>query len=273
MEIFHRLVVWLNRPAAEQGALALAMDWAGRLALPICAVIGRDQVPGQPHVDFETVLARGCGYRGISWTVSAYEGPLTAAIGRLVEPADLVVLGSGFAANDRKRLLRFGHGDLPAVLVTPDQWHPWSRALVLDEDHGSQESFLPIAVELCRRLQVQPVILTVARSTRRATLRQTAAKALLAESGLGCDFDVLVGAETRAAVANVARWRRCKGIVVERRAAPPWWRWWQSPTAERLMNLTDSFNLLALPGRGSLNVALALSHTPAAPREPFPLPC
>jgi hypothetical protein len=134
-----------------------------------------------------------------------------------------------------------------------------ARVLILHEDQPHQEGFLASAIALCTRFQARPIILTVARSERRALLRQHFLQEVLADSATECDFDMLVGAEVRLAVTQVARWRRCHLIMVERHAAPPWWRWWQSDTAEKLLGLGNDFSYLALPGSN----VLVTCHEPA----------
>jgi hypothetical protein len=82
---------------------------------------------------------------------------------------------------------------------------------------------------------------------------------------VNCDYDMMIGAEIRTAVAQVARWRRCQAIFIERQAAVPWWRWWQSDRVEKLLGLGDTFSFLAFPGVGVPDVP---AETPPASSTP-----
>jgi hypothetical protein len=283
MAIFHRVVVWLDQLAPERGAFAQALDWASSLQLSLHGVVDSTLEPGANHGDFVPPghgnsdllggCARACARRGVAWTASRHEGPMAAAVGQVVLPGDLLVLGASLPAEQKKQVLRKGfHGAEPAILVCPDDGQPWSRVLVLAEDDPPQEWFLAAAVDLCRCLRARPVILTIARSTRAARRRQDAVMDLVAGAGLSCDFDIVVGADVQAAVSHMARWRRCQGIILGRKAAPPWWRWWGCPTPDKIIGLTDSFSLLALPGAGLPAPSLTASGTPPAARETLPLP-
>jgi hypothetical protein len=173
---------------------------------------------------------------------------------------------------EKRHLFRHGLRNVDAaVLVCPDHWTELSRVLVLHEDRPHQESFLASALDLCRHFQARPIILTVARSERRASLRQHFLQEVLADSGTECEFDMMVGGEVRLAVARIARWRRCPLVMMERQTAPPWWRWWQGGTAEDLLGLPNGFAFLALPGINVLVNAPAAGGKRLAAKEPFPI--
>jgi hypothetical protein len=210
--------------------------------------------------------AAACGQRGVPWETGSLEDPL-------FEPGTLLMLGSALPEAQRKVFLSQKLRDSGvAVLLCPDIARPCTRVLLLNDDSASQEGFLAAGVALCRELGARPVVLTVARSERLARQRQQAAQEALAGSGLGCDFDLIIGAEIRAAVGQVARWRRCQAIVVERRSAPPWWRWWRGGTADKLMGLADIFALLIIPGAGMLDSTPNPRRAPPASREVIPTP-
>jgi hypothetical protein len=221
---------------------------------------------GAQRPGFVGACAQACARRGISWDLVTYEG-LAAGTEDLLSPVDLVVLGPNMPPGERKRILRYGlPGVTPAVHVCPAHWAPWGRALLLDEENRQPEGFLTLALELCLRLGLRPVILTVGPSERLAQLRQQTWRDRLTGSKLDCDFDLLVGGELRLAVSQVARWRRCQVIMMERPSVPPWWRWWrQAGTAEGIMGPEADVSFLALPATGLwASSSLGLSSAAAA---------
>ncbi len=123
-----------------------------------------------------------------------------------------------------------------------------SRALVVDQGDPDGQSFLTAAVALCHRLQAHPIVLTVAHSERAARSRQQAVRDVVAAGGLDADFDFLVGADVYTAVTQVAHWRRCPLVILERRGRTPWWR--RSPGAAALAAGAEPFSVLTLPGTG-----------------------
>jgi hypothetical protein len=198
---------------------------------------------------------------------------LAALAGGILQPTDFLILGSPLPEKERKSLVQLGwQGTLPATVVAPPHWEPWSRVLVLQEEETALERFLGFAVEFCRALGVKPVLLTVASSTRQANRRQEAALELLGDSGRDCEFDLIVGAETGAAAAHVARWRHCQGIIAPRQPPPPWWRRWQNTTLETIMNLAHSFAFVSLPGNGQLFASPTRSRTAGLGLEPLSRP-
>jgi K+-sensing histidine kinase KdpD len=133
------------------------------------------------------------------------------------------------------------------VLFCADAWESLARVLLVDQgDHGN-ERFLRTAVELCRRLEAAPLVLTVARSERAARARQQIVQATLADCNREAGLDYITGYETRVAIAHVARWRRCQLVVLEQRASAPWWRWLRDTSTDWLAELAESLTFLALP--------------------------
>lgn len=290
--IFRRIVVLLDGLAPSQGAFAHALDWAGHLQLPILAVLGSDcqPQPGSPAsppggtlrpragagVGIAQVVAdcaAACGQRGVPWQTASWEAQTVGLSHHLRQAGDLVVLGRASAPAQNKTWLRAIQLDLGLpVLFCPDNWIPCSRILVLNQQHPAQESLLTAAVELCRGFQARAVILTVARSERVAQAWQRATQEALADSGLCCDFDLVSGAEVPAAVAQVARWRRCQVILTAHPFAPRWWRRWRSGTTEKLFGLAGEFSFLAIPEACTLDSSHHQQRTQPACREFSPRP-
>lgn len=274
----------MDQVAPARGPFRFAHEWAAQLGVPLYGVFypnlafpdappangGADREEGQRKQvqGLATACAQACARRGIAWQVGDYE-ELRAEPSSILTPVDLIVVGPGIPTGERKRLLRYSIGGAtPAVHACPATWSQWSRALVLYEEEHYPEGFLGLALELCVRLRVKPVILTVARSERMAQLRQAALQELLSGWNWDCDFDLLVGGEVRLAVTHVARWRRCQVIMMERQAAPPWWRWWHGSSAEKFMGSQEEYSFLTLPGSGLL--ASSPESAPGAPARWYP---
>jgi hypothetical protein len=163
-------------------------------------------------------------------------------------PDELYVVGHYLHQNKTMYLLRqLFQDERTPLVVCPDDWLPMTRMLILDSDSSPRHGFLARAGRLAHDLAVPPVLLTVARTEIAARERQRAAREIFANQDLNGDFDFVVGSDVLDAVAGVARWRRSRLVVMERRGAHPWWRWSRNPTMERLMSVLTSVAFLALP--------------------------
>jgi K+-sensing histidine kinase KdpD len=140
---------------------------------------------------------------------------------------------------------------------------------LLWQERRSAESFFRRAVELCACLGAAPVVLTIARSERVAQQYQLQAQEILAGHGISADFDMMIGADERAAVAHTARWRRCQAVVLEWTSSSSWWRWLRGRTTTSLLELLDTLNLLLLP-EADPDVTPTTSVNAPALREGFP---
>ena len=248
--------VWLD-DLAPGGAFAHALEWAGRLSLPLHAVTlalrtGRAIVPAK----ILKACATACRRQGVPWDASP--GPGGPGPEQFLRPAELGVFGDGLPPSVREPLFRqaLRSPDAP-VLLCPRSWQPLSRVLVVHQHRGAGDRFLDRAAEVCRAFQVAPVVLTLAGSEREARLRRRLAEETFAARGQPADFDFIAGCDVRTAVACVARWRRCSHVFVERPNGPSWWRRLCGDTLEDLLGVTAALTLLALPGGGRLNPGVA----------------
>ncbi|HEV3257939.1 MAG TPA: hypothetical protein VG013_13720 [Gemmataceae bacterium] len=218
----------------------------------------------------ERACAGACSRLHVRWELSDWHDHLVSSVTEMVQPADLFVFGQALAPAQKKDLLRQAvDSGAAAILICPDNWQALHRVLVLDQGSQANERFLAAAAQLCRCFQAKAVVLTVADSERTARLRQGAAREMLAGCGLDADFDLVVGAEVGDAVANVARWRRCQLVVMERHNSQAWRRWPGHPRTETLIDLTQDLTFLALPESGVAGTVP--QRTPAALGPPKPL--
>jgi hypothetical protein len=215
-----RVSVWPDTLNSDRGVFAHARDWAEHLGLPL-----RTYTPAAQPVE-----------RGIQ---------------EFLHPAELCVFGGELPAGLKDTLLRraFRSAWTPA-LICPRSWQPVGRVLVLHQHRDPASRFLDAVAHVCRRFQVRPVVLTVARSDAEARLRQRFAEAALGAHDLAGEFDAVVGGDIAGAVSGVARWRRCAHVFLEKRPEP-WWRRLRGDTMGRLLALADSLTVLTWPGTPS----------------------
>lgn len=216
-------------------------------AVPAASGAGADDSPAN------SACARACAQARVCWEWSRLgEHPL-AALRQAVAPDDLLVFDQALPPSQQRELFRQAMATrAPAVLVCPTVWSPLTRALVVDQGRAPAERFLLRAARLCRQLEVEVIVLTVERSERVARRRQDEARELLAGQGLSASFDSLIGAEVRAAVACVARWRHCQLVVLPRAGSPSWWRWLRRASDDWVMNATEFASFLSLRGDAAL---------------------
>ncbi len=239
--------VWLDDEAPGGGAFAHALEWAARLGLGLQRFTAALEGASLP----EKVQAceSACRGKGVPWEACAGQGPLSSAVRESLAAGGLCVFGHSLPHRLKTLLLRESRqGTRAGVLVCPNSWRPVSRILVLNLRPEGAGAFLPSAVALCRAFQVEPVVLTVARSGRDAQERQRAAEKMFAAQRWPADFDFIAGCDVPTAVTRAAHWRRCTHIFLERQGNPGWRRWLHGDTLERLLGVSESLTFLALPG-------------------------
>jgi hypothetical protein len=264
-----RVSVWLDSPLPDRGAYAHGLEWATRFQLPLCPFVAKCR---QWAARSQSSVVSGAGAQQSDVAV---EAPATAlyssgqpfgrgnihgwippappkgieGIDESLDAASLCVFGHGLPASVKEELLRRSlRNQRSSTLLCPDYWQPLTRVLVLFDHRDPGNYFRSAAVEVCRRFEVRPIILTVAASESGARERQLLAEQAMCECDCLADFDYVVGEDLRNAVASVARWRRCSHVFVEKRYAASWWHWpWRS-TVERLLALSSFVAVLSLPG-------------------------
>jgi hypothetical protein len=204
----------------------------------------------------------------------AFDADFTGAVG-LFRNGGLGVFGLALSAVACRRLLREALGNpMASVMVCPSDRRRDSRTLVLQHGDGTLRPVLA----LCRALAARPVVLTVARTERRAEVRQKAARAAIADAGLDADFDLIAGCDLRTAVTRAAAARGCSRVVLGRGGTHGWRRWFGGDATRTLLALADRLTLVSLAderaGRpddsdapGGLSVA-SLPARLAIPRDP-----
>jgi hypothetical protein len=263
----HRVSVWLDAFAPSRGAFAHALDWAAHLGLPLRAIAADCQVPAKSRLGADSVIecrgiegeaadvvracAATCDRSGIPLDTLTWRGPLTTGVQTLMDPGDLCVFGKTLPARLKRALLRESlQTPWASTLVCPTAWDAVSRILVLYQHADLAPAYLDAVATFCRRFDSRPVVLAMARTNSEARWRRRAAEGAFMLRGLAADFDTLVGGDVRAAVTWVAKWRRCTHVVLAKRYATGWWRWFRGDWIEQLLDPTDRLAFLALPDAG-----------------------
>jgi len=242
--LFDRVIIALDRPDSGCGAWHHGMDWAKRLHLPAEALLFEKP-------DARDLFAGGFGHFLARQIERVFD---TREVRRRLDPTDLVVLGHASPPPWKKRILhQLLRSDGPAVLLCPEERTTLTRALLVHAGNDLEGGFLTRALQVCRLLGVRPVVLTVGRSERVARLQEQRARRTLGGNGIEGEFDYLVGPEIGAAVAGVARWRRCPLVMIEHEVDLSWWRWLRGRPSEELLKITDNLAFLALPGKGRVS--------------------
>src|SRR5262249_15212808 len=89
------------------------------------------------------------------------------------------------------------------------------------------------------------------------------------DSGAAAVIDTLIGGDVRAAVAGVARWRKCQLVVTHHHPTNPWLRWLRTSMPAQLLGLADSLALLALRGTESAKEGPPPTRKPSAAEVGF----
>jgi hypothetical protein len=265
--VFDRISVWLDERTPDDGPFAHALEWAARLDLPLHGVVipaGSNPAVGAKGGDEARTLqvcAERCKGRKVAWDGAVWQGAPELCVNDFLNEGALCVYGQSLPPAQRDELLFWSlRGQSPASLVCPSTWSPLSRVLLLNQGKAPGSSFLSAAAGVCRRFHTVPVVLTVARSESDARSYQRLAQDTFAAQHLLGDFDFVVGCDVRAAVVLEAQWRRCSHVFMERRTAPPWWRWLRGEPLKRLLGLSDVLTFFSLGDIGS--------RRPAAEPEP-----
>ncbi len=182
-----------------------------------------------------------------------------------VRADDLVIFDHAVPAAYKGVLLHRTAGThSPAFLICPSTWQPLSRALLLNLGSSPNADFLLEATTLCERLEVDPIVLTVAHSERVARRHQEEARAVLAEHGLTAYFDSMIGIDLRTAGLHVARWRQCQLMVMPLETSPAWRRWLGRSNGDWVVSAAECVCMLSLPSAAIIDGV--------TPRSPHPQP-
>jgi hypothetical protein len=247
--VFNRISVWLDESAPDKGAFARAVDWAARLHVPLHAVaapVAPDAAdPLSPQM-LEACRA-ACVRKGV-YRETEFLLPTPVGQGGFFREGELSAFGANLPFAMRDQLLRESLARPKAsVMVCSTVCPQVSRGLVLHQARGDGVKFLLRIVRLCRALAMSPVVLTVARSERRAADGQKLAREVFLSNRLDADFDLIAGCDVRTAVARAAHARGCSTVFLDRPDTPPWRRWLRGDTVGRLLPLADQMTLVMLP--------------------------
>jgi hypothetical protein len=275
-----RVSVWLDSPAPDQGVFAHALDWAGRLGLPLRTFATRPRPRrvtrsgGDAAVDFaadapdlsSTIqsCAAACGSGNVRLETASWCGPTDLGVRQFLNPTDLCVFGGALPPHELDALLRsYAHQPGAAALVCSRKWQPVTRVLILNQHCDPGDGYLDAVIRVCQAFEVAPVVLTVARSRREAAARQGVAERAFHPHRLGADFDLMVGCDAPTAAAAAARWRRCSHVFLERPGTHTWWPWRRIDDLRSLLDRSDALGLLCLPENKCPLFAPAREDSPA----------
>jgi hypothetical protein len=242
--------VWLDDLAPNRGAFAHALEWASRLRLPLHAVTLSSHQEAGPFIEPQVQMqacATACTNRSIPWQGDIWDGPFPRKVQEFLRPAELCVFGEALPSPLRRELLRQLHGSpQTSALLCPRSWQPVARVLVVHQNREPSNRFLDSVAQICLAFQVDPIVLTLARSEKEARIRRQFAEETLTAHGMAADFDCFVGCDLCTGVALEARWRRCSHVFMERDNVRPWFRWLGRDKMQRLSKLLDWLTFLTI---------------------------
>ncbi len=223
---FDRVVVSLDEWAPNGGAFAYALELSARLSLPLhipetldCALQSN---PGDrrataaliPQDTLKACQAR-CVLRGVPWATKE-----SANERRGTSESEIVVFGYPTGRVDHGRVYPpWLHKPNTARMVCPPEPHRLDRVLIIQEASTSTRGFIEAAAHVALCAQAEAVIVTAGRNESITRYAQETARSVCASHPVHVDFDLVAGADTRSAIASVARWRRCAWAIVERQPA------------------------------------------------------
>jgi hypothetical protein len=234
--------IWLDDESSSDGGLRQAIDWAGRLGLPLRVVVTStrfakhaiteaeqanvaavSQREATPIVEKIKSWGLACAQRGIMMETTFWVGETEVGIDQFLRPRGLCIIEHNHREEARGQLLERSLRRRDVVLaLTPPNNKLLSRVLVLNDPLEPESCFLETAARLCGALGVQPLVLTIAASEEDALLKQRFAEGICSSLHVAGDFDSVVSHDARLAVARVAQWRKCSHVFFERpKNGPP----------------------------------------------------
>lgn len=263
MSVIKQVFVWPDGSLPTQSMLDHALEWASRLRVPLHAgckgtlagqaiVSSRDNptgsVPSETGYALLRDYAERCERLGIGWSMesSVWENSDQGSRSSTLHLFG-TQNGGGLkllpvpSSSEIKRL-----SGAP-IMLCPPIWKPLSRVLLLNTSWKPSEEFFALASQVCKAFQVSPVVLTLARTERRARLRQQIAQQIYSHHFLPADFDFVVGRELPDAVASVANWRRCSLVLAEQQHEGSWWYWRGPGDPSELIRLARTLSVLVVP--------------------------
>jgi hypothetical protein len=249
LQPLQQVSVWLDGGPSDDCILPHAIDWASRLDLPLRVIA--------------TAVERGDSSRWKRWSVEcAHHGVVletflsaeagAAPPGQLLKPNGICALMGNSRSAGHDLLLRSTRGRDVAVLLCNPFFEPLRRVLVLH--HQDQPIYLETVARMCRKLEIQPIILILADSEKDANRRQGYAEGVCRAFRVAADFDYVIDCDVSSAVSRAVAWRHCSHLIIERQ--PTHGSWWQ-PGGDLLIQLRDvcdSLSILALPAAVGLEV-------------------
>jgi hypothetical protein len=258
--VLTQVSVWLDALAPEAGAFAHGLEWAARLGLPLQARVqplcptdrrfgrdGSETTVRRSEFWEKTVRAcvAACSEKGVSCVAFPGFAPAADAQDGTETRTDLRVLSA--VDSDDGLLREAAECAVSPVLLCSSALQSASRVLIVHEHEDAGSPFLLSALRICRALKATIVVLSFGHSMSEAQLRQQRAEETIASEDVPAYFDLVAGQDVGAAVASLARWRRCTHVFVEKRCTSGWRRRMRWEADSDLLDLCRSRTLFALP--------------------------
>jgi hypothetical protein len=263
--------LWLDDDSIDDRGFSQAVQWALLLGLPLRLVVTSTQFSPDSRVQHnatrwrerghtpivEKAMAWGveCAQKGIVVETSFWSGRTESGLERLVRPYGIFVFEEHRYDRFRDELVIRGARIPGAMLMFfPPAGLPVTRMVVLYQHMNPNAAYLETAVRLCRALDVQPLVLIVARTDRDAGLKRCHAEGVCASMCAHADFDAIVGADPHSALRHMVSSRNYTHLIVEREHAHSRWPHLQGDWLEPWRGLSDSLSILGLPEALALDV-------------------
>lgn len=250
-----RVSVWLNDARWDESLIHQGLEWAFRLNLPLCPVITSTTRGGNGMTDQMKSLGEMCAQRGIAMDMFFSLDGRSLGIDQFLRPHSLCLFMENRASRAHEKLVaQAARNQQIALLLCPAACAPMTRFLVVLDQANLGSAHLESVGRLCQAMEVDPIMLIVAKTDRDAHLRQGYAEGICASFRLHADFDVAVDCDIRSAVRHAVSWRGCSHLIMERPATTSWWQGLHRDRLELFRDLTGSVGLLALPEATPLDV-------------------
>lgn len=257
IRLLEHVSVWIDDPLSSTDVFPQAMQWALCLGLPLRVVVtplspGRGRCPSLAET--MRVWSATCAERGVVLETSFWLGGTDIGMTHFLRACGLCVLvGRQLDRYHEELLARCNRRPGLVLACCPPRVLPLRGVAVLYEHLDPRAAYLESAAHLCAALGLQPLIVTVARTSRDAALKRSHAEGVCASLRLAADFEQIVDHEPCAALRRLLTVWHCSHLLVERserHGGPLFDGDWLAPWR----GLCDKHSILALPDTAALDL-------------------